>query len=205
MPEWVIHPKNIIIIGASAGGPRILKTIFTGLPKLKASVIIVQHMPKFINDSLRDSLALGTHMKVQIAKNGDTLEHGKTYIAPSEVHLKLIENKTMRLFSGEKVNYVCPSVDVTMKSLILDFGASFIGVVITGMGRDGADGIVHIKKIGGVTIAQDEKTSSIFGMPKEAVDTGCVDMVLTPDEIRTKLIELVGFDRKLHHPLKSNR
>jgi two-component system chemotaxis response regulator CheB len=198
MPEWVIRPKHIIVIGASAGGPRILKTIFTSLPKLKASVIVVQHMPKFINDSLRESLASSTQMKVHIAKNGDSLEDGKVYIAPSEVHLKMIGNKTIRLFGGEKVNYVCPSADVAMQSLVMEFGASFTGVVVSGMGRDGADGIAHIKKIGGVTIAQDEKTSSIFGMPKEAIDTGCVDFVLTPDEIRAKLIELAGIDGKSH-------
>jgi len=194
MPKGFQKSRNIIIIGSSAGGPRILKWIFTGLPLLKASVIVVQHMPKFINDSLRDSLASVTAMRVTIAENGNRLEHSRVYIAPSEVHLSVADNRIIRLSPGEKVNYVCPSVDVTMKSLTWDLGAFFAGIVVTGMGRDGADGIAHIKKIGGITIAQDEKTSNIFGMPKEAIQTGAVDFVLAPDAIREKLIELVGLE-----------
>jgi two-component system chemotaxis response regulator CheB len=193
MSEWVIQPKTIVVIGASAGGPRVLKTLFHGMPRLKASVIVVQHMPKFINDSLRDSLAAGTRMRVVIAQNGDRLEDA-VYIAPSEVHLVIRHNRTLRLAHGQKVNYVCPAVDVTMNSLFMEFGASFIGVVMTGMGRDGADGVVHIKRIGGVTLAQDEKTSSIFGMPKEAIATGCVDFVLPPEKIRVKIAELTGIE-----------
>jgi two-component system chemotaxis response regulator CheB len=194
MSEWVIQPKTIVVIGASAGGPRVLKTLFHGMPRLKASVIVVQHMPKFINDSLRDSLAAGTRMRVVIAQNGDRLEDATVYIAPSEVHLVIRHNRTLRLAHGQKVNYVCPAVDVTMNSLFMEFGASFIGVVMTGMGRDGADGVVHIKRIGGVTLAQDEKTSSIFGMPKEAIATGCVDFVLPPEKIRVKIAELTGIE-----------
>jgi two-component system, chemotaxis family, protein-glutamate methylesterase/glutaminase len=192
MSEWVIQPKTIVVIGASAGGPRVLKTLFHGMPRLRASVIVVQHMPKFINDSLRDSLAAETRMRVVIAQNGDPLEDGTVYIAPSEVHLVVRHNRSLRLAHGEKVNYVCPAVDVTMNSLFMEFGASFIGVVLTGMGRDGADGVVHVRRIGGVTLAQDEKTSSIFGMPKEAIATGCVDFVLPPEKIRVKIEELTG-------------
>lgn len=169
-----------------------MKWIFQGLPALNAGVIVVQHMPKFINDSLRDSLSSVTAMRVAVAGNGDRLESGRVYIAPSEVHLSLVDNRILRLSPGEKVNYVCPSVDVTMKSLKREPGCFFIGVVVTGMGRDGAEGIKYIKKLGGTTIAQDEKTSAIFGMPKEAIQTGSVDFVLAPDAIREKLIELVG-------------
>jgi len=192
MPNGIRKSRKIIVIGASAGGPRVLKWIFTGLPALNASVIVVQHMPKFINDSLRDSLSSATAMRVTIARDGDLLENGCVYIAPSEVHLSVVDNRIVRLSPGEKVNYVCPSVDVTMKSLTWDLGVFFAGVVVTGMGKDGAEGMKHIKKLGGTTIAQDEKTSSIFGMPKEAIETGSVDFVLAPDAIREKLIELAG-------------
>jgi two-component system chemotaxis response regulator CheB len=192
MPKEIQKSRKIIVIGASAGGPRALKWIFTDLPALNASVIVVQHMPKFINDSLRDSLSSVTAMRVTIARDGDLLENGRVYIAPSEVHLNVEDNRIVRLAPGEKVNYVCPSVDVTMKSLTWDLGVFFAGVVVTGMGKDGAEGMKHIKKLGGATIAQDEKTSSIFGMPKEAIQTGSVDFVLAPDAIREKLIELVG-------------
>jgi two-component system chemotaxis response regulator CheB len=119
------------------------------------------------------------------------------YVAPSEVHLTVVQNRTIRLFSGEKVNFVCPAVDVTMESLTLELGTSLVGVVISGMGSDGARGTAHIKALGGTTIAQDEQTSSIFGMPKEAIATGCVDLVLDPPAIREALIGLVGTIRKV--------
>ena len=97
MPKVIQQARNIIVIGSSAGGPRVLKWIFKGLPLLKASVIVVQHMPKFINDSLRDSIASVTEMRVAIASDGDRLENGCVYIAPSEVHLRLEDNRTIRL------------------------------------------------------------------------------------------------------------
>lgn len=187
-----IRPKNIVVIGSSAGGPPVLKWIFNGLPTLNACIIVVQHMPKFINDSLRDSLSSVTPMCVSIAENGAPLQKGTIVLAPSEVHLSVFENRILRLQGTEKVNFVCPSADVTMKSLTCDPEVFFVGVVVTGMGRDGADGIVHIKKLGGVTIAQDEKTCHIFGMPREAIRTGCVDFILPPDEISRKLVDLVG-------------
>jgi two-component system, chemotaxis family, protein-glutamate methylesterase/glutaminase len=205
MPEWVIQPKTIVVIGASAGGPRVLRTLFQGMPRLRAGVIVVQHMPRFINDSLRDSLAAETTMRVVLARNGDAIENGTVYVAPSEVHLVVRHNRTIRLAHGEKVNYVCPAVDVTMNSLAMELGASFVGVVMTGMGRDGADGVMHVKRIGGVTLAQDEATSSIFGMPKEAIETGCVDFVLPPDAIRRKIVDIVGVDETPAEPKRGMR
>jgi two-component system chemotaxis response regulator CheB len=191
-----MSPKNIVIIGSSAGGPRILNTIFHDLPRLDGCIIIVQHMPKFINDSLRQSLSRTTRMAVEMAKDGDVLESGKAYVAPSEVHMGLVKNQQIRLYFGEKRNYVCPSVDVTMESVVRGDGLRFIGIVLSGMGRDGADGIRYLKKIGGYTIAQDEKSSVIFGMPQEAIKTGSVDWILTPVEIQKKLIELIGIKVK---------
>ncbi len=193
MPEWNIQKRTIVVIGASAGGPRTLKTIFSGMPKLNASIVVVQHMPKFLNEPLRETLSALTSMRVQLAEDVHYLRPGNVYIAPSERHLTLLGNRRLHLYDGEKVNYVCPSVDVTMESLVFEPGYSFIGVILTGMGRDGANGIVHIKKnLNGITIAQDEKTSSIFGMPKEAIATGCVDYVLPPEAIREQLIQWAG-------------
>ena len=189
---------NIGIIGSSAGGPRILKELFDGLPLLDGCVIIVQHMPKFINESLRRTLDDSTEMTVCIAQNGDQLEKGYVYLAPSEIHLELVDNRTLRLREGEKVNFVCPSVDVTMKSVARPIGAKLIGIILTGMGKDGAKGIRSIKRIGGITIAQDKKTSIIYGMPKEAYETGAVDYVLSTEEIRLKLIELLGVETSIN-------
>jgi len=106
--------------------------------------------------------------------------------------LNLWKIKKIHLVNSEKVNYVRPSVDVTMNSMQKKPAQQIIGVILTGMGKDGAQGISHIKQIGGITIAEDEKSSIIYGMPKEAFETGNIDFVLTPEEIRDKLIELVG-------------
>jgi len=162
------------------------------MPRLNAGVVLVQHMPRFINLSLQESIARATEMTVVIAQNGDLLESGKVYIAPSERHLKLMHNRYVQLFEGEKVNFVCPSVDVTLLSLKKLESTKIIGVVLSGMGRDGADGIAHVKSVGGITVAQNEETSAIFGMPKEAIATGCVDYICSPIEIREKLIQWAG-------------
>ena len=192
MPKTLVENLNIVIIGSSAGGPRILKKLFTGMPFLNGCILVIQHMPKFVNDSLNSMLDGCTDMTVRIAKDGEKLERGHVYVAPSEIHLELENNRTIRLREGEKVNFVCPSVDVTMKSVKKIPGALLIGIILTGMGKDGAEGIRHIKKMDGITMAQDEKTSVIFSMPREATQTGTVDFILTPDEIREKLVELLG-------------
>ncbi|MBN2105352.1 chemotaxis protein CheB [bacterium] len=193
--------RTIVIIGASAGGPRILKTIFTDLPVLNCSIIIVQHMPVFINDSIAQSLDHCTSMAVHLAKDNEYLKSGETYIVPSGFHAEVVQNRFLRLVRGERVNYVCPAVDVTMMSLTREPGCQHIGIVLTGMGRDGAEGICHIKSIGGKTVAQDEKSSIIFGMPKEAIITGCVDWVLSPIQIHEKLIEIINIIKPV--PLES--
>ena len=180
---------NIVIIGSSTGGPKILPQILEGLPKLNASIILVQHMRKYINESFRKALSRNTDMDVRLAEHGDVLNHGELFIAPSGVHLELVGNKEIALSNGEKVHFVCPSIDVTMKSLRKEKGCTVMGIILTGMGIDGVDGITHIKSIGGMTIAQDEATSIIYGMPKRAYETGHVDFVLTPMEIREKLLE----------------
>ena len=183
--------KMIVVIGASAGGPRILKNVFYQLPALRCSIILIQHMPQFINESLIQSISECTKMNVLLAADGQGLKEGYVYVVPSEVHAEVVENRLLRLFKGDPVNYVCPSVDVTMESLRREVGVQHIGIVLTGMGRDGAKGICHIKAIGGMTIAQDEKSSIIFGMPKEAIDTGCIDLILSPAEIKEKLRQVI--------------
>jgi two-component system chemotaxis response regulator CheB len=187
-----MNVRNVIVIGSSAGGPRILKEVFAELPFLDACILLVQHMPKFVNEPLTEALDEITKMNVKVASNGDILENGKVFVAPSELHMKLIDNRIINLSSGEKINYVCPSIDVTMKSLTNSIGIQIVGVILTGMGKDGAEGIKHIHEIGGKTIAQDEETCIIYGMPREAIHTGTIDWVLNPSEIQKKFIELVG-------------
>jgi two-component system chemotaxis response regulator CheB len=187
-----IQPKQVVIIGSSAGGPRVLNTIFNKLPLLKCCIIVVQHMPKFVNEHIRESLDALTEMHVKIAENDEPLKDGTVYIAPSEQQIELCDNWKIRLFDGDKINFVCPSVDSIMKSIHRNAQMKFIGVILTGMGKDGSEGISHMKKIGAVTIAQNQETSAIWGMPKEAIDTGDVDWVLSPELIHSKLIELIN-------------
>lgn len=184
-------PKNIVIIGSSTGGPKILPRLCSRLPKLKACVIIVQHMPKFINDSLRNSLNATTDMDVRLAEDGAFLEEKVVYVSPSERHMKLTGNRRIKLTDGEKVNFVCPSVDVMMKSIKKTPSTKVVGVILTGIGKDGAEGITHLKEIGGTIIAQSRSTCVVDSMPKSAIETGNVDFILSPEEIGDKITELV--------------
>jgi len=183
---------NITVIGVSTGGPRVLRELFRDLPRLNTCVLLVQHMPGFLNETVRRRLSRNTAMDVRLAGDGDALAPGVVFLAPSERHLEVIHNRRIRLVEGEKVNFVRPSADVAMRSLMAVAGDRLIGIVMTGLGSDGALGIRHIKQLGGLTLVQDEKTSTIFGMPKAAVDTGYVDYEGAPRAIRRMLIETVG-------------
>ena len=169
-----------------------MEPFFDGLPILNGSIILVQHMPKYINESVRKTLDSITEMKVRIACHEEVLKPGVVYIAPSKVHLTLLNNKTIQLINSPRVCHVCPAVDITMKSVKQTIRDNITGIIMTGMGKDGAEGINHIKSIGGTTYAQDEKTSVIWGMPKAAINTGQIDHVLSPGDIRNELISLLG-------------
>jgi two-component system chemotaxis response regulator CheB len=176
--------NNLIVIASSTGGVSVLYKMFSMIHPLNASVIIVQHMPEFINERMAGNLEKEANMPVQLIADKDVLKPGVIYLAPSKLHCSVQENRVLRLKEGEKVNYVCPSADVTMQSLRRPAPRKLlIGIVLTGMGQDGAEGIRHIKSIGGKTISQAEETCAVYGMPAKAVETGCVDHVLSPDAI----------------------
>jgi two-component system, chemotaxis family, protein-glutamate methylesterase/glutaminase len=177
-------PRCIILVGASTGGTRVLEEIIGQLPPLPAAMVIVQHMPKFINDSFVSSLSLNARAEIRLAQDGDCLREGLILIAPSGMHCSLISNYRIYLESGAQVNYVCPSIDVLMQSVCKPAPQQLlIGVLLTGMGRDGAAGMSHIKNMGGLTIAQDRNSSAVYGMPAEAVKLGCIDAELPPKKI----------------------
>jgi two-component system chemotaxis response regulator CheB len=183
---------NLVVIGSSTGGLKVLEELFPRLPVLRAAVIIVQHITPMIDQAFVTSLARVSKMPVNLAHEGQVLREGEVLLAPGGVHLMLVHNTSLHLQVGEKVNSVCPSIDVTMKTLIHPFNGRVAGIILTGMGCDGAEGISHIKHIGGVTIAQDQKTSVIYGMPKAAAETGKIDFILSTDRIADKLRELFG-------------
>ena len=184
--------KNIVVIGSSTGGTRILETVFADMPRLKAAVVMVHQMVSAMSPLLQQRLQARTKMDVVVAENLASLEHGKLYVAPTDVHLKIIGNNGIQLFEGEPRNGACPSVDIVMESLRANNEARIVGVILTGAGEGGAAGIIHIKDIGGITIVQDPKTSPVATMPKAAIATGKVDSVLDPEGIRKKLIDMFG-------------
>lgn len=182
---------NLIVIGVSTGGPMTLKQIFSDRRPLDAAVVVVLHIAPGMDRLIARGLAAVSSMPVSLATHGETLEKGRIYLSPGGFHLTLDGNRRVVLSEGERVNYVQPSADVAMKSLTQSKQAVIIGVILTGMGKDGAEGIRHVKAIGGVTIAQNEESSAIFGMPKAAAQTGAVDFVLPKERIWKKLADLL--------------
>ncbi|GAB4294943.1 MAG: CheB methylesterase domain-containing protein [Desulfuromonadia bacterium] len=180
---------DLVIIGSSTGGLKVLEQLFPSLPVLNAALLIVQHITPVVDHSFAGSLQRVSRMPVRLARQGDDLTPGEVLLAPGGVHLTLVGNRSIRLAPGEKVNSVCPSIDVTMLSVTPLKGNRGAGVILTGMGRDGADGIAHMKRCGAVTIAQDRSTSVIYGMPKAAAETGMVDFILPTRLIADKLVE----------------
>lgn len=188
---------NIVMIGVSTGGPAALKQLFSELPSLNAAVIVVLHVPAGMDYKIAKSLEAVASMPVDLAREGEHLKPGQVYLAPGGVHLALEGNSRIVLRDGPRVNFVLPSADVAMMSLARPLKpVLFVGVVLTGMGRDGADGIRHIKSLGGVTIAQEKESCAIYGMPRAAVETGAVDFQCTPREIGKKLGEFLGRSQK---------
>jgi len=184
--------SNLVMIGVSTGGPMTLKELFRELPPLNAAIVIVLHITPEMDYRIAQGLHAAASMPVALARDGEFLRAGNVYLAPGGFHLKLDGNHRVCLCEGARVNYVQPSVDVAMQSLTRSLNGEVIGVILTGMGKDGAEGLRHVKRIGGTTLAQDQKSSVIYGMPKAALETGAVDFVLPPKGIAAKLVELLG-------------
>ena len=186
-----MRPKSITIIGAAGGGPIAINEIFTDLPRLDSSFILIQQMPKYINESFCKNLNDLTPMLVKPAEDNEWMESGVIYVAPSEQHITVQDNRKLMLSEGEKVHWVCPSVDVLMKSLKPDPQIKFISVILTGLGQDGAEGIVHMKSLNSTNIVQSKESCAIYGMPRCAMETNQVDFILDPDKIRLRLMSLL--------------
>ncbi|GFO60658.1 chemotaxis protein CheB [Geomonas silvestris] len=184
--------KNIVVIGVSTGGPMTLKTLFSELPPLDAAFLVVLHITPEMDFRIAQGIAASASMPAELARDAEFMKAGHIYLAPGGYHLKVEGNHRFALYTGPRVNYVQPSVDVTMFSFTRQSAGQLIGVILTGMGRDGALGLKHMKDIGATTIAQDQKSSVIYGMPKAALETGAVDYVLPPLGIAAKLVELLG-------------
>jgi two-component system chemotaxis response regulator CheB len=175
----------VVVLAASTGGPATVMRLAPGFTKeFPAAVILVQHMPAAFTTQFAAQLAEFTEIRVKEAEAGDVVQPGNFYICPGSQHLRVNPLGRIQLDSaaGRIAGYL-PNIDVTMESVAAYGGALSIGVILTGMGNDGAQGAKAIKKAGGHVIAQDEATSVIFGMPAEAIKTQAVDQVLGLDDI----------------------
>jgi two-component system chemotaxis response regulator CheB len=181
---------ELVTIGASLGGPRALAALLRGLPPaFRAPIAIVQHIADGFTEGLASWLAGETHLDVHEARDGEPLVAGTVLLAPTGRHLVLGEG-VARLSDAPPVDTFKPSVTPLLLSAARVYGSRVCGVILTGMGRDGAEGLKAIREAGGPTLAQDEATSAVFGMPRAAIELGAVDRVLPLDDIPRALAEL---------------
>lgn len=187
--------QRVVVIGASTGGPTALRELLGDLPAdFPAAVIVVQHMPETFTAVLAAQLDRTVPLHVREARAGDRVEVGQVLIAPGDYHLLLRPDASVQLTKGPAVGGHRPSVDVTMQSVAQVYGPRTFGVVLTGMGADGAMGLVAIHSKRGMTFAQDADSCVVDGMPQRARETGIVDYVDTPAQIARRLV-MVGHPR----------
>jgi two-component system chemotaxis response regulator CheB len=191
--HWGKRDVQMIAVGSSTGGPMAIQTMLSGLkPGIRVPMLIVQHMSPGFVDGFAGWLASSTGIPVTVASDGSACEAGHVYVAPDDYHLELSPDKRIALTRAEPENGVRPSVCRLFRSAAAAFEDAAVGVLLTGMGRDGADGLRIMRESGAVTIAQDEKSSVVFGMPGTAVALGAAMHVLPPEDIAVLLKKLAG-------------
>lgn len=173
-----------IAIGASTGGPQLLAELLRGLDAhFTLPILIVQHIvPGFVG-GLTQWLNGITGMTVKVAESGEVIKPGHVYLAPDNVHMGVTNRRTITLLPGTENGGLCPSATHLFRSVAEAYGRSGLGILLTGMGRDGADGLKAMREAGGLTVAQNEESCVVFGMPAEAINLGAVDQVLSPAQI----------------------
>ena len=189
-----IDRNKIIAIGASTGGTEAIFNILKNLPRDAPGIAIVQHIPSGFSKMFADRLNATTGLQVKEARTGDEIKTGKALIAPGDKHMRIkkIANKyKVECFEGDKVNGHRPSVDILFESVAREVGRNSIGLILTGMGYDGAKGLLAMKRKGARTIGQDEKTSIVYGMPRVAYDIGAVEKQIPLYNIPQTLYEML--------------
>ena len=197
-PALIKRPEKreiqAVVIGSSTGGPKALSTFFSILPgDFPVPIVIVQHNSSGFDKSFAQWLDTFTALNVKVAEEGEKPKSGTVYVAQTDRHLELRltdGQMILRYNDDEPENNQKPAVDVLFRTAAESLMASVISVVLTGMGSDGAAGTKMIRETGGITLAQDEESSLIYGMPKAATETGCVDIVLPLDLIPEELANL---------------
>ena len=185
----------VVAMGASTGGTQSTARILRALPKDFPGIVVTQHMPRVFTKLYAENLNTECALTVREASDGDAVRPGQVLIAPGDAHMRLVKHVTggyaVRCAPGSKVNGHCPSVDELFFSAARAAGADAVGVILTGMGADGALGLCEMRRRGAYTIGQDEHTSVIYGMPKEAYERGGVVRQAALEEIAGILIHHV--------------
>ncbi len=186
--------NKIIAIGASTGGTEAVRTVLETMPPNVPGIVIVQHMPAKFTASFAERLNSLSHIRVKEATDGDSVVNGQALLAPGNYHM-LLRRSGARYYvevkTGPMVHHQRPAVDVLFRSVSRTAGANAVGIILTGMGADGAAGLLEMKQAGARTIAQDEESCVVFGMPKEAIKKGGVDKIVPLQEITQRALEMV--------------
>jgi two-component system chemotaxis response regulator CheB len=184
-------PSTLIAVGASTGGTEATLQVLKAFPPDMPGVVIVQHMPPVFTKMYAERLNASCLMQVKEAQDGDVVEAGRAFVASGDMHMKVVRERgayRIRCFPGEKVSGHCPSVDVLFDSVADAARRKAIGVILTGMGADGAKGLLKMRKAGAFTLGQDEKSSVVYGMPMVAFNIGAVARQAALEDI-PKLIQ----------------
>lgn len=195
---------KVVILGASTGGTQAIERVLRGLPANSPGIVIVQHMPAGFTKAFAKRLDDICELEVKEAADGDSVTNGKVLIAPGNQHM-LIKRSGARYFvevkDGPLVGHHRPSVDVLFQSAAVYVGANAIGVMLTGMGHDGAQGMLKMKQAGAVNICQDEASCIVYGMPKAAIEIGAADHVVSLDNVADQILRVAAAERpSASHP-----
>ncbi len=183
---------RVVAIASSTGGPEALSIILSALPEtIPCPVVIAQHNSDGFIPGLVEWLNRLAKLHVKVAEEGEALAPGTVYVSPSEKHLEISMSRRVTFVERHPTDIYRPSCDRLLSSVALVYKAKSIGIILTGMGSDGVRGMKQIKEAGGTTIAEDEKSCIVFGMPKVAIDSGCIDTILPLEEISGKVVSLL--------------
>lgn len=185
---------RLIAMGASTGGTEAMYQVVKELKKDIPGIVMVQHMPAGFTRMYAQRLQQECEVDAKEAQTGDVVRRGQILLAPGDKHMRLVKVNgvyQVECRAGEKVSGHCPSVDVLFASVAKTAGAKAIGVLMTGMGQDGADGLLQMRRAGALTIGQDERTSVVYGMPKAAYDMGAVEYQVPLEQIASKIYYLL--------------
>ena len=195
LPRGSLGAGRIIFVGASTGGTEAVKTFLSGIPENCPPILIVQHMPESFTGSFAARLNSLCKPRVIEAQGGEVLESGVVYIAPGHSHLKIRRTPSgylTELMKTAPVNRHRPSVDVLFDSAAEIVGKNAVGVILTGMGKDGANGLLRMRQAGARTFGQDEATCVVYGMPREAALIGAVEEVAPLGELPRRVMQALG-------------